>query len=529
MSHEIRTPMNGINGFSDMLAQEELTHEQQEYVDIIRDSGKNLLTIINDILDFSKIEAGKMDTEIIDCSLEKILNNVGSMLRPSVTKKGLDFKVLHKTKLPANIRTDPTRLYQCLTNLINNAVKFTEKGHVHVMVSLEEYENEPFVRFDVEDTGIGVPADKQDKIFNAFSQADNSTTRKFGGTGLGLTITRRLMEILGGKVTLQSESGKGSVFSLVIPAGVDVTAQPLLGEGKMKEDTQDTLKEEKKLSGMILVAEDNPANQKLIQIILKKMGLDLVIAEDGRQAVDKALGQSFDLILMDMQMPNMNGYEATKVLRENNLDIPIIALTASAMKEDAHICLSAGCDAYLSKPIDRKKLNEILERYLPSSQKSSKTSSVPAKSPLLESDQSNSKDLENIMNAENQNKIMIDLTVLMEMCGDQEIIQEITTAFCGDTPQSIEKIIASIRDKDFANLELYAHRIKGGSATIGAKNISEKAAQLEKAGRDSDFETAQSLIAHFQTEIESLLKFLADPDWIEKAKAQTEPDLHPIS
>jgi len=281
MSHEIRTPLNAIIGFGDILAHEELTPEQMDYVNTITDSCKNLLGIISDILDFSKIEAGKLDAELVDYSLEKLIAHSNSMLRPKATEKGLDFKVLHKTKLPSRIRTDPTRLSQCLINLVDNAIKFTETGHVHIIVSMEDIVGKAYIRFDVEDTGIGIPANKQDTIFESFSQADGSTTRKFGGTGLGLTITKQLIEILGGKITLKSEPGKGSVFSLFVPAGLDVENQSLLGESKFEEYTRDTTQTEQKYSGKVLAAEDHHTNQKLIESLLKKMGVQVTLVENG--------------------------------------------------------------------------------------------------------------------------------------------------------------------------------------------------------------------------------------------------------
>jgi len=228
MSHEIRTPMNAIMGFSDILADGDLSDEQKESVNIIRESGHNLLRLIDDILDFSKIEAGQLDTESIDCSLARLLDTVGSLMRPKVTEKGLEFKVVESSNLPAKIRTDPARLRQCLINLVNNAIKFTEKGHVYLNTSLEESEGVPFIRFDTEDTGIGIPKNKQKEIFGAFVQADGSTNRKYGGTGLGLAVTKQLAELLGGELTVTSQKGRGSVFSLVVPAGLDVTKQSRL-------------------------------------------------------------------------------------------------------------------------------------------------------------------------------------------------------------------------------------------------------------------------------------------------------------
>ncbi len=372
MSHEIRTPMNAIIGFSELLAEEDLTKEQKADVNIIRESGKNLLALINDILDFSKIEAGQLDVEIIDCSLAKVLNTVGSLMRPKVIEKGLEFEIVENNGLPAQIRSDPTRLQQCLINLIGNATKFTQEGHVHVNVSLEDKGNQPYIRFDIADTGIGIPKDKQAEVFESFTQAYGDTTRKYGGTGLGLTITKQLAELLGGELTLTSEVGKGSVFSLTIPANVDITKRPLLDRQHFagSTDHSEAKAGQPEFSGNILVVEDSPTNQVLIKSLLERSGLQVTIAEDGNEALQKVLTQQFDLIFMDMMMPHINGYEAAKELRKEGIKTPVIAVTANAMKGDEIKCLEAGCDDYLAKPIDRRELFKMLDKYLsPTSQK----------------------------------------------------------------------------------------------------------------------------------------------------------------
>jgi signal transduction histidine kinase/CheY-like chemotaxis protein len=386
MSHEIRTPMNAIVGFSDLLGQEDLSAEQKADVSIIREAGKNLLNLIDDILDFSKIEAGQMEAEIIDCSLGQILNSVEAIMRPQAEEKSLDFRIVAEHGLPARIQSDPHRLQQCLINLINNAIKFTAQGHVYVKLALHDGSARS-IRFDVEDTGIGISKQSQSAIFESFTQADGSTTRKYGGTGLGLTITKQLVTLLQGELTLVSSPEEGSVFSIVIPTGVD-ESEPLLVErpSAMEQtpvDAASTLAS--RFSGRVLVAEDVKTNQILMKLMLSRMGLDVVLVDDGAQAKQLALSQAFDLIFMDMQMPIMNGYTATRQIRKaespercteiprdglteenpKRPHVPIVALTANAMKGDEQECLAAGCDGYLAKPVDHRELAKVVAQYLP--------------------------------------------------------------------------------------------------------------------------------------------------------------------
>jgi CheY-like chemotaxis protein/nitrogen-specific signal transduction histidine kinase len=365
MSHEIRTPMNAILGFGELLRDEPLSDDQKNYVDTILSSGKNLLQIINDILDFSKIEAGKLSTEKVEFSLIQMLEELESLFRPMCMRKNLDFDVLCCSELPETMRSDPVRLRQCLVNLLNNAIKFTEQGHVYLNVSLETIDQTPHIRFDIEDTGIGIPKDKQLLVFEAFTQADGSHTRKFGGTGLGLTITRQLVELLGGQISLQSDEGRGTIFTIQMPLGVEADSQSVTFRHNAIEALQSEFSNPLiPIKGNILVAEDARANQALIRIMLQKMGLDVTIVEDGRQAVEKISNGRYDLILMDMQMPVMNGYDAARQIKAMGIQIPVIALTAHAMKGDEEKCRQAGCDDYLAKPIDRTKLEKILRHYL---------------------------------------------------------------------------------------------------------------------------------------------------------------------
>jgi signal transduction histidine kinase/ActR/RegA family two-component response regulator len=369
MSHEIRTPMNSVMGFSEVLSEDDLTADQREYVQMITSNSRALLELINDILDYSKIEAGKLHVETRQCNIGQILEELESMLRPLAVQNQIDFEILQCGVIPEIIKTDPLRLRQCLINLITNAIKFTQQGHVYVNVTLKLHDEEPFIHFDIEDTGIGIEKDKLSVVFDSFTQEDGATTRKFGGTGLGLAITKKLSELMGGRVSLTSEKGAGSVFSIVIPAGVDWTEKDkkLWNKYYQVDEINELDRIEKgneMFNGKILVAEDNPSNQKLITILLQKMGLEVTISDDGQKAVEKCAEESFDLILMDMQMPNMNGYDATRQLRSQGLETPIIAVTANAMMGDEEKCLDAGCDGYISKPIDRNRLSEVIGQYI---------------------------------------------------------------------------------------------------------------------------------------------------------------------
>jgi signal transduction histidine kinase/CheY-like chemotaxis protein len=366
MSHEIRTPMNGIVGMLTLALNKEREEKIREYLTIAKTCADNLLNLINDILDISKVEAGKLAIEIIDCNLDEMLNVINSSMRPSALEKGISFDIVLMTDVPEWIKTDPTRLNQCLVNLIGNAIKFTETGGVTVGLSMEEMGGKPFVCFDVVDTGIGIPVDQQKSIFDKFMQADSSTTRKHGGTGLGLAITKQLAELLGGDLTLTSEPGNGSTFSIIIPANIDISSAAMISNDRWckKEKDVEPSDEINKAAGKVLVVEDDFANQQVILGMLEETNLQAEVANNGIEAVNKVTSGSYDLIFMDIQMPNMNGYDATRIIREKGYTLPIIALTAYAMKGDEEKCLDAGCDAYLPKPVDAGKLFETLGKFL---------------------------------------------------------------------------------------------------------------------------------------------------------------------
>ncbi len=366
MSHEIRTPMNAIMGFSDIIANQELSDEQHQYIQIIRDSARNLLQVIGDILDLSRIEAGKLDVELKCCDLGVLVRSVESMVGGQAGEKGLDLKVVRGPDVPAMIRTDPSRLRQCLINLLGNAIKFTERGRVSLEVSVQETEGAEVICFEVEDTGPGIPLEKQQAIFDGFTQADESTTRRYGGPGLGLTITKHLVELLGGSISLSSEVGKGSKFTLMLAADA-VTNDASESQCRQAESTgNNSQRMWRQFSGRALVVEDCRTNQILLKTMLEKSGFEVDIAPDGAEAIGRVHSCSYDIILMDMQMPGVSGYEAAETLRADGVTTPIIAVTAHAMADDRAKCIAAGCDDYLSKPVDRSRLFETLARYVPS-------------------------------------------------------------------------------------------------------------------------------------------------------------------
>jgi len=528
MSHEIRTPMNAIIGFTNLLAESELTDEQKEHLNLVRVSSHNLLRLIDDILDLSKIEARKVDVDIDECSLGQLLNSLESLMLSKAKVEGLDFKTIEEGGLPAQIYTDVTRVRQCLINLLGNAIKFTREGHIYLRVSLQEIENAPFIRFDVEDTGIGIPQDKQEEIFETFVQADNSTSREFGGTGLGLAISKRLAELLGGQLTMTSEVRKGSVFSLTIPAGVDVTKQPFLDRHNMVshiEAGKDQVRQAK-YSGRILVAEDARTNQVLIKSLLKRLGLQVNIAEDGNEALQQALTEQYDLIFMDIEMPNMNGYEATKAIRKEGLKTPIIALTAYAMKGDDDKCFAAGCDEYISKPIENEKLLQILNKYLSEENRDiqridSVKSDVEQLNQLCsETESSDSAPTE--PTDEQYGEFPVDFAIIKKIYDDEDVLKETVKIFLEDAPQTIELLAEAIEAKDSKNVKMYAHKLKGLARHVAARKLTDMLYNLETKGRKGELEGSEALFTDIQTEFDKLKTFLSQPNWTKTAKQQTD-------
>ena len=363
MSHEIRTPMNAVIGVTHLLSEDNPREDQINNLNILRLSADNLMTLINDILDFSKIEAGRIDLETIDFNFRNLINNLAVGFELKSKEKGLDFIVEIDPKIPNYLLGDPTRISQIISNLCSNAIKFTENGSVRITIKYKERINDKIkLQFEISDTGIGIPIDKQNQILDAFSQADSNTTRLYGGTGLGLTISRKLVEIMKGsmKVESQPENGTSFYFDLMFPVSL---------KSKSKINfTSEHFQQINKIKGLhILLAEDNPTNILILKQILKKWEITYEIAENGQLAYEKVQAGNFDVVLMDLQMPVMDGYDAARSIRSLGTDrhknMPIIAITASAFNEIKKRVMDAGMTDFVTKPINPEELYVKLEKY----------------------------------------------------------------------------------------------------------------------------------------------------------------------
>jgi PAS domain S-box-containing protein len=454
MSHEIRTPMTAILGYTDLLSDPEAcASDRADYIETIRRNGEHLQRIINDILDLSKIEAGKMALERVACSPVQLVSEVASLMRPRAIGKGLQLDVQFQGPLPARIQADPTRVRQILMNLVGNAVKFTETGHVKMGLRMLD----GTLRFEVTDTGIGITPEARARLFTAFSQADASTTRRFGGTGLGLTISTRLAQMLGGNVAVESTPGEGSTFFLTLDTGplegVPMLEDPIEAEILPAAPRARSGATRLHLGGRVLLAEDAPDSQQLISFYLRRAGIQVETAEDGRAACTAALaalvaGRSFDVILMDMQMPRLDGYGATARLRATGYTAPIVALTAHAMEGDREKCIRAGCDDFLAKPIDPDALIETLRGYI-----------QPADGPAAP-------------------------VPTMARTRGSAVPPELASRFVAGLPERAAMMARSFAAGDLDTLGVLAHRLKGTAGAFGFPAITHAAAELEASVHD---------------------------------------------
>jgi len=499
MSHEIRTPMTAIMGYADLLTDNtecctecpkhggcQVRAESKEHLAVIHRSGKRLLDLINDILDLSKIEAGRMSVEARPCSLGAVIADVASMTRVPAERKGVSLSVEYAGPLPEKILTDPARLRQALINLVGNAVKFTETGAVRIVTSFlpSWRDGREAVEIRVIDTGIGIPAEKVDRLFEPFVQADASTTRRYGGTGLGLAISRRIAELLGGELSVQSEPSRGSTFTLTVPTGdldgVRMIADPVeAAQGRRTRTSDEQARDAAALRGArVLLAEDGPENRRLIAAFLSRAGAEVETAENGRIAVERAAGAEapgFDVILMDMQMPEMDGYQATRALREKGLTLPIIALTAHAMAGDEEKCLSAGCDGYLTKPIDRGRLVRAVAGCVRSPATQGDAGHKP-RPPAADE------------------HLRPDTEPVRSAFADDPDLAGIIDPFIASLPEKIRAMRDALAYNDHEGLRRLAHQLKGAGGGYGYPSLTDKARALEDAAKAQDAEAGHLVI-----------------------------------
>jgi PAS domain S-box-containing protein len=485
MSHEIRTPMNAILGFADLLRRGYHRSEADltKHLNTIHSSGRHLLELINDVLDLSKVESGRLDVERVRCAPYRIIHDVVQVLEVKAAEKDIALKFECDGAVPDSVETDPSRLRQMVTNLVGNAIKFTSSGGVKVTMRLVGDDREERLEIDIADTGIGIAADKLEAIFDPFVQAEASTTRRFGGTGLGLAISRRFARALGGDVTARSDLGKGSVFTITLGAGpLDGVAllSPEQVAARLCEAAPAQVGSWEFPPARVLVVDDGEENRELVRLVLEEVGLEVVTAENGRVAIDRVEQAAFQIILMDMQMPVMDGFAAARALRQQGVLIPIIALTAHAMKGFETAVLDAGCTAYLTKPIDIDVMLRVLADFLGGQRIEDRESQC---SPSAPSDRR--QPVEAVQRTQ---------PPIVSRLAEHPRLRAVVRRFALQLGQRMDAIESAWRVRNYDELAALAHWLKGAGGTVGFDDFTEPARALEEFAKTRREEQVEEIV-----------------------------------
>ncbi|MFO0843963.1 MAG: ATP-binding protein [Gemmataceae bacterium] len=473
MSHEMRTPLNGVIGMVELLAQTRVTEQQRGYLDTLGKSAESLLALVNDVLDISKVEAGRLDLEEIAFDPRQLARDALGVVSQQARRKGLALSSRLDPGLPAAVRGDPGRLRQILLNLLSNAVKFTDHGEVELAVELVA--GRPALRFSVRDTGVGIAPERQRAIFEPFAQGDASTARTHGGTGLGLTIASRLVELMGGRLSVSSEPGRGSTFAFAVPLeAAQLSPAPGLPAATRPEPR-----------ARVLLAEDNTVNQQVLTLLLEKAGYLVGVVGNGREAVERLQREPFDLVLMDVQMPQMDGLRAARLIRQREKavggHVPIVAVTANAVQGERQRCLAAGMDDYLSKPVRGSELFAVVGRLLGDRAAPAEASApAPAGEPVW-------------------------VAPLVAMGFDRPAVAKLARTFLDTVPPRLEALRQALAQGQAEQVRQTAHSLKGSLAVFAAREAIEAARRLEHAGAERKLEGAEELVAQLAGQVEPLL------------------------